>query len=524
VPILSHVVGLDLGAHTIKAVELRQGLREVEPVQLRLHPRPAPDAPVAEILPRFFRMHHLPTDRVVACVPGDRLSVRRMGFPFRDRRRLAQAVPFEVEGETPFDLSDVLVDWEMIGGEKDYAELSVCIAPRAIVATRLEELAAAGFQPRILEAEGLVLANLTTAFGWTDTRLVIDLGHVRTSFCVVREGVPLAARTVALGGLHITEGLAQDHGVGFDDAETTKCEDGIFTRGFDSGSPRALGVLDRLAREAIRTVESVPGIRGGGDQQIAGIALIGGTARLHRLDEYLSERTGIPAARPQVPPEGDGAALLAAGDPALFAPALALALRGTSRARTRTNFRQAEFGYRTDLRSILGKDLRPTAILAGGVAALGMAWGVTSMTLDAQRADAARAEVERLYLEAVPGGPLPANPVRALAERIDEAQELADFLGVYGGNHSAFNLLGELSRRVPKDLDVRFDEVNIAGRVIRIKVSARTFEASERLTRAISVSPPFERAEVTGSIETKKGGDKTFTVAISLSPSTGEAS
>ena len=66
--------------------------------------------------------------------------------------------------------------------------------------------------------------------------------------------------------------------------------------------------------------------------------------------------------------------------------------------------------------------------------------------------------------------------------------------------------------------------MNITGRIIRIKVSARTFEASERLTRAIAASPPFETAEVTGSIETKKGGDKTFTVAISLAPSTGDAS
>jgi general secretion pathway protein L len=522
---MTSVLGLDLGSHTIKAVELRQTLRDVEPVQLRVHPRPAPDAPLAELLQRFIRMHQLPTDRVVASVPGDRLSVRRMEFPFRDRKKLAKAVPFEVEGETPFDLSEVLVDWELVGGERDRAALSVCIAPRAIVAGRLAELAEAGCPPRILEAEGVVLANLAGAFGWTDTRLVADIGHLRTSFCVVRDGVPLSARTIALGGLHLTEALAQDHGVGFDEAEATKCEDGIFSRGFDSTSPRALGVLDRLAREAVRTLESVEGLLGGsGAQQIAGIVLVGGSARLHRLDEYMTERTGIPSARPQVPPEGEGAALLAAGDPALFAPALALALRGTSRSKTRTNFRQAEFGYRTDLRSVLGKDLRPTAMLATVVGVLGIAWGATAMTLDSRRADSATAEVARLFQAAVPGAPVPANPTRALAERIEAARELADFLGVYGGNHSAFNLLGELSRRVPRDLEVTFDEVNITGRVIRIKVSAKTFEASERLTQAIAASPPFESAEVTGSIETKKTGSKTFTVAISLTGSSQEAS
>lgn len=523
--IMTSVVGLDLGSHTIKAVELRQTLRGVETAQLRIHPRPTPDGPLTELLPRFFRMHQLPTDRVISAVPGDRLSVRRMEFPFRDRKRLAQAVPFEVEAETPFDLAEVLVDWELIGGDRDHAQLTVCIAPRTIVAARLDELAEAGCQPRILEAEGVVLANLAAAFGWTDTRLVVDVGHQRTSFCVVRDGVPLSARTVALGGRQITEGLALDHGVEFDQAEASKCEDGIFSSGFASNSLRALGVLDRLARETMRTIESVEGVLGGsGAQQIHGIALVGGSARLHRLDEYLTERTGIPTARPQVPPEGESAALLAAGDPALFASALALALRGTARGTTRTNFRQEEFGYKTDLRNYLGKDLRPTAMFAAGVAALALAGGVTSMTLDSRRADFANTEIARLYSQAVPGTALPANPVRSLTEQIEEARELADFLGVYGGNHSAFNLLGELSRRVPSDLDIRFDEVNIAGRVIRIKVSAKTFEASERLTRAIAASPPFESAEVTGSIETKKGGSKIFTVAISLTGSSGAPS
>ena len=125
---MKSVLGLDLGSHTIKAVELRQTLRGLEPVQMRVHPRAAPDAPLPELLRRFVRMHQLPTDTIVAAIPGDRVSVRRMEFPFRDRRRLAAAVPFEVEGETPFDLDDVFVDWELIGGDRNHSELAVCLS------------------------------------------------------------------------------------------------------------------------------------------------------------------------------------------------------------------------------------------------------------------------------------------------------------------------------------------------------------------------------------------------------------
>ena len=139
--------------------------------------------------------------------------------------------------------------------------------------------------------------------------------------------------------------------------------------------------------------------------------------------------------------------------------------------------------------------------------------------LDSHRADQDAEQVAALYRESVPDAPLPANPVRALSERIDESRELADFLGVYGGNLSALDVLAELSRRVPKQLDVRFDEVNITAHVIRIKVSARTFEASERLTQVLAESPTFGSAEVKGSIETDRDGGKSFTIAISLTGS-----
>ena len=99
---MKNVLGLDLGAHNIKAVELRQTFRGLEPVQMRVHPRALPDAPLPELLRRFVNMHQLPTDHIIAALPGEKLSVRHMEFPFRDTKRLTAAVPFEVEGENVF--------------------------------------------------------------------------------------------------------------------------------------------------------------------------------------------------------------------------------------------------------------------------------------------------------------------------------------------------------------------------------------------------------------------------------------
>ena len=153
-PMMKNVLGLDVGTHSVKAVELRQTLRGLEPVQMRVHQNADDESPIGETLLRFVRTHGLSTEHITASIPGDRITTRHLEFPFRDRRKLAAAVPFEVEGEIPFDLDDVLIDWQLVGSEKSQAQVATVIAMRKNVAEILEALEVGGCEPRFLEAEG----------------------------------------------------------------------------------------------------------------------------------------------------------------------------------------------------------------------------------------------------------------------------------------------------------------------------------------------------------------------------------
>ncbi|MEE8580776.1 MAG: pilus assembly protein PilM [Myxococcota bacterium] len=517
-PMMKNVLGLDLGSHALKAVELRQTFRGVEPVQLRVQPRTDPEAPLDELLSRFIRLHQLPTEHVVCAIPGDRLSGRRLELPFRDHRKLKQAVPFEIEGKIPFALEDVLVDWEIVGGDRNHSVVAATLATRSEIARQLGELRAAQCEPRVLEAEGLVLGNLCALFDLPGSRLLVDIGHRKTTFCLLVDERPVAARTIAVGGAALTEAIARDRSLSAADAERAKCEEGLFRAGFETAAPGAVAVLDRIAREMLRTLEGLEPVLGGtASTQLSGITLFGGSARLHRLEEYLAERTGFATERLALPPESKGAALVAGGDPVLFAPALALALRATGETRTRIDFRQEEFAYRTDLRQLFGPELRKTGIWAGLAGLLLIVSVVTSITLQSRRATRLESEVQRLYSEVFPGEPAPERPLAMMREAVHAARERADFLGAYGGNRSALDLLAELSRRVPRDLEVKFEEVNIDRRVVRIKVFAKSFEAADRLTSELAREAPFTSAKVASEIKTdNKRGGQTFSLNISL--------
>ena len=511
-PILKNVVGLDLGSHSIKAVELQQNLRGFQVLQVRSLPR-EPDFPLAELVHRLFTLYRFSTDHVVSALPGDRISSRRLTFPFRERRKLAQAVPFEVADEVPFELEDIVIDWELLDGERSKANVIANVAPRAEVSAFLETLREAECEPRTLEAEGLVLGNLAGLFALDGNRLLIDLGHRKTTLCLLVEGRALGARTVPVGGEALTAAIAEDRGLGLEAAEQLKCERGVFDRHLAVLGPRTEAVLDRIGREIVRSLGSAETVLGA--REISQTSLFGGTAQLDRLDDYLAERTGIPTARIGYPPEGADAGLVAAGEPVLFAPAIALAVRGTAQARTRMNFRQDEFAVRVDL-GRFGREFRSTAVLAAvslGLALLSFGIGTW---LDSRRAAALEREVARLYAEAFPGRPVPTSPLSALRSEVETANERADFLGVYRGNLSALDVLTEISSHVPKDLDVVLEELSIDRQTIRMRVYGKSFEAADRLRAELAKFPPFHQVRV-GAIETdRKRGGKRFNVTIGL--------
>jgi hypothetical protein len=399
-----------------------------------------------------------------------------------------------------------------VGGDRSHARVLAAVAPRNVVSELISGLHDADCDPLIIEAEGLVLANLTAAFDLPGCRMLVDLGHRKSTFCALVDGRPVAARAIGVGGRALTEAIAQERAFDLADAERAKCEEGLIDGLLGAPPPKVRGVLDQIANEIVRTVASLEGLAA---PPIAELTLCGGTALADRIDELLAERTGIPTARLGLPREDGGMGIVAGGSPVLFAPTLALALRGTARAATDMNFRQDEFARRVDL-SRYRRDLGPTGILAAIVLVLGLISMGSSTLLEARRAAAVEAQIGALYAGAFPNQAVPENPVTALRRAVAEANERAEFLGVYRGNLSALDLLTEISRRIPKDLDLAFEELSIDRQIIRIKVVAKTFEAADRLGSELARAGPFADARI-GAIETdKRTGSKKFTVTISM--------
>lgn len=106
--------------------------------------------------------------------------------------------------------------------------------------------------------------------------------------------------------------------------------------------------------------------------------------------------------------------------------------------------------------------------------------------------------------------------VAAFRNALRDAHERAAFLGVYGGNLSALDVLTEISARVPADLKVVVEELSIDGKVVRITGHTPSFEAVDRLRAELAGFPAFGEIRVSEIQRDARRGGNTFSITIAL--------
>jgi general secretion pathway protein L len=133
-----HILGIDLGAFSVKVIVLNPGFRHAQVRNFIERPVPPGDEPdevrAARVLGQILREHKLDADTAYAAVAGDRIFIHILEFPFRNLRRaeLEKAVGAELEGILPVDLEDMVFGFEALpGGLGEEPALAPAMQPAA---------------------------------------------------------------------------------------------------------------------------------------------------------------------------------------------------------------------------------------------------------------------------------------------------------------------------------------------------------------------------------------------------------
>ncbi|MFO7564662.1 MAG: pilus assembly protein PilM [Enhygromyxa sp.] len=215
-------VGIDLGNRKVKIVVATAGLRGAQVMhvweqEIDADKGDSLDAALETAL-RMIKergLAHLPTG---VALPGDAGSYRLLSFPFDDPRQIAQAINFELDGQFPVPIEELVTDHLTIKRGDGSGRALVVAVKRAVIERVVARLELAKVDLKLVTTGALAVAQalastpVPPAPAGTDptlqpVTLVVDFGHKSTELVALGGTGPIAARSMRRGGRQLVREL-----------------------------------------------------------------------------------------------------------------------------------------------------------------------------------------------------------------------------------------------------------------------------------------------------------------------------
>ena len=214
---MQKVIGLDLGTYSIKALEIVNNFSSYEIVNFYEKVIPEMEGLTREqvypiCLEQMFAENNLQADKIIAAMSGQSVSSRIMSFNFSDPRKIEASMEAELETFVPFNLQDMIVDHQIIGQFQKKTVVLAVMTQKTYLANFLDYLKRVDIDPRLVDIDSLAFYNLSNMIDLDADKCtaIIDIGHQKTSLCIVQEGVLRMFRSINLGGKYITDLISRD--------------------------------------------------------------------------------------------------------------------------------------------------------------------------------------------------------------------------------------------------------------------------------------------------------------------------
>jgi general secretion pathway protein L len=291
-------VGIDIGKTHVRAASIVVGYKRLSLERLE---EVALDS--AESLERAIQLACAPlitsSDGLAVAIDGDQCFIQRLTLPPAAQKRLEEVLPFEIGGQLPVDIDELVYDHRTLRRDKSTDPLVVMTAAARTDAVRARiELVSSALarQPDRVGCGPLTLSNLASVMSslrGPGPFALVDLGAERTEVTVLAHGEAVFVRT-------LSQGVA--------------------------GLPASASTLSGELRQTFLAAS----ITVGKDLQAA--FLIGGGAAASGAAEYLAYEVGVPV-EPLPRFEMEGVTEERAAQVPRFAKAIALALGASGRSR-----------------------------------------------------------------------------------------------------------------------------------------------------------------------------------------------
>ena len=308
------LVAIDIGSHSIKLVQLKKAGKSYHLQNfgvMPLRPESIVDGTVmdagtvVEGIRNLIRMEKTKVKDVVTAISGQSVIVKKIRMPEMTEKELAESIMWEAEQHIPFEISEVNIDFQIMPPSTDTAiphdnqmDVLLIAARKSKMEDYISLLNEAGLNPVIVDSDVFALEN-----GYElnnddeESRIValVDIGASAMNINILKDGVTLFQRDIAMGGNHYTAAFQQEFDISYEEAEALKMGVGFTDEcGAEQVLPLLVSVSEELREELQRSLEFFRSTII--DEPIEKMVISGGCACIKGLDQLLSRRLGLPVA------------------------------------------------------------------------------------------------------------------------------------------------------------------------------------------------------------------------------------
>ena len=301
-----NVVGLDIGASSVKAVQLKRSRGINELVRLGvapLHPETIVDGVIMDsgtvisAIQQIFTENQIKTKDVVVAVSGHSVIVKKVRITKMKPEELEEAIPFEAEQYVPYAIEDVNLDFQVLeNSDPGAADMDVLLVAvkKDIINDYLSIISTAGLNAVVVDVDAFALENaFELAYELDRDQVVglVNLGAAVMNINILQGGFSEFTRDSPLGGNRYTESIQKMLGLSYEQAEALKLGGEVDGRTFRDAQPAIDMVNAEVAGEIRRSFDFFRS--SSHSDTIHRVILSGGCARLPGLVEYLAENLEI---------------------------------------------------------------------------------------------------------------------------------------------------------------------------------------------------------------------------------------
>jgi len=300
-------VGLDIGSSCLKAAELRPARKGgFELVSLGIEEL-SPDCivdgviisklPVSDAISRIFTQQSIKNGRVTTSISGHSVIVKKIALPVQSDEDLAESIRWEAEQYIPFDISDVNLDYQVLGENAGTGNLDILLVAvkKDKVTDYTSVIKMAGKTPVLIDVDAFALQNAYEANyepASQNTVALLDIGARTMTINIVSGTDFLFTRDVGVGGHQYTEFLQKEFNLSYSQAQALKHGEPV--ESIDPAEARHVidSVTEILCLEIQKTYDFFKSTTT--VDRIDRMIVSGGAAHTPGLIETLSQKFDIP--------------------------------------------------------------------------------------------------------------------------------------------------------------------------------------------------------------------------------------